>query len=355
MNEQSRSESWLFLGAASITCIAVGGVLKWLERRGNITMKRNPCCYKDYSKLQHDLSCSDTGVLQDIVIEGKIKPEENTASSGKSVSNKGPVGLIANMGKVRMNPNSKESLGNAAFGPITMQIMAIYDTAISEANEMIPKPFFSVPFILEDETTNNTIKVREIDISHGFRSFRSDIVTSTEQCTLPMQSNDHVHYIQSGIQYEMLLYGSMAAILGDAKRSLKEDIVCEFIPKEVAKSAESFTTKSNNIAFTVLIITGALLAIAALIFWKKERDNENQADEIGNQPEQDQQKGNENQASALGNQPEQQDQQRGNENQAGVVGNQPEQDQQKGNENQASALGNQPEQQDQPPDDNDGA
>lgn len=46
----------------------------------------------------------------------------------------------------------------------------------------------------------------------------------------------------------------MVAILGDAKKSLKEDIVCEFIPK-VAKSA---ATKPNNITFTVIIITGAL-------------------------------------------------------------------------------------------------
>ena len=253
-------------------------------------MKRNPCCYKDYSKLQHDLSRSDTGVLQDIVIEGKIKPEENTASSDKSVSNKGPVGLIANTGTVTTNPNKIPSWRETFFrphpsrDPNEMPIPAIYGRAISEANELIPKPFFSVPFILEDETTNNTIKVREIDMSHGFRSFRSDIVTSTEQCTLPMQSNDHVHYIQSGIQYEMLLYGSMAAILGDAKKSLKKDIVCEFIPKEVAKSAESFTTKSN-ITFTVLIITGALLAIAALLFWKKERGNENQPEKQDQPPD----------------------------------------------------------------------
>ena len=270
MNERSRSESWLFLGAASIACIAVGGVLKWLE------LKRNPRCYKDYSKLQHDLSHSGTGVLQDIVIEGKIKPEENTTSSDKSVSNKGPAGFITNMGKVKMNPNRKKSWDETMFGPTEMPIPAVYDSAISEANKLIPKPFFSVPFILEDETTNNTIKVREIDMSRVFRSFRSDIVTSTEQCTLPMQNNDYVYYIQSGIQYEMLLYGSMAAILGDAKRSLKEEMVCEFIPKEVANSAESFTTKSNT--FTVLIITGALLAIAALLFWKKERGNENQVD-----------------------------------------------------------------------------
>ena len=100
MNQVDLNHGYFLVQLVSHVYIAVGGVLKWLE------LKRNPRCYKDYSELQHDLSCSGTGVLQDIVIVGKIKPEENMTSSDESVSSKGPAGFIANMGNIILNRNA---------------------------------------------------------------------------------------------------------------------------------------------------------------------------------------------------------------------------------------------------------
>ena len=257
---------WIGLAGCSLAtaCIAVG-VVKW---------KTNPRCYRDYSKLQQDLEDSRSGGnLLDIVIEGKIKPEENTASSDESISSHGPAGFVVDMGNIRLNPDRKvgwiESVNE-------VPLKYAYEKAMTEINKLNPKNF-SFPFILKDETTNKTIKVKEIDISNGFRSLHNDITSPKKW---PLSTND---FIRSGIQYRLIMYGSMAAILGDAKKSPDKDIVCEFIPKEVAKSAESFTTKSNNTS-TLLIITGVLLAIAALLFLMKGRGNENQSVELGNQP-----------------------------------------------------------------------
>ena len=258
-----------FAGCSLATaCIAVG-VVKW---------KTNPRCYSDYSKLQQDLDNSRSGGdLLDIVIEGKIKPEENTAPSGTSISSHGPAGFVVDMGNISLNPDRKVGWIETINGSPEVPLKYAHEMSMNETNKLNPKNF-SFPFKLKDETTNKTIKVKEIDISHGFRSLHDDI-TSPKKWKLPTDS-----FIRSGIQYRIIMYGSMAAILGDAKKSPDKNIVCEFIPKEVAMSAKSFTTKSNNTS-TLLIITGVLLAIAALLFLMKGRGNENQAD-ADNEPEQ---------------------------------------------------------------------
>ena len=267
---------WIGLAGCSLAtaCIAVG-VVKW---------KTNPRCYRDYSKLQQDLEDSRSGGnLLDIVIEGKIKPEENTAPSDESISSHGPAGFVVDMGNIRLNPDRKVGWIETINGSPEVPLQYAHKEAMTETNKLDPKNF-SFPFILKDETTNKTIKVKEIDISNGFRSLHNDI-TSPKEWT---ESTNSGYYIRSGIQYRLIMYGSMAAILGDAKKSPDKDIVCEFIPKEVAKSAESFITipKFNGTS-TLLIITGVLLAITTLLFWMKRiRDNRNQAGELGNQPEQ---------------------------------------------------------------------
>ena len=251
-------------------CIAVG-VVKW---------KTNPRCYSDYSKLQQDLEDSRSGGdLLDIVIEGKIKSEENTAPSGTSISSHGPAGFVVDTGNISLNTDREVGWTRGwieyIFGSgVTSKSNAVKE-AIKETSKVNPDKF-SFPFKLKDETTNKTIKVKEIDISHGFRSLHDDI-TSPKKWKL---STDK--FIRSGIQYRIITYGSIVAILGDAKKSPDKDIVCEFIPKEVAKSAKSFTTKSNNTS-TLLIIMGVLIAITTLLFLMKGRGNENQSVESGNQ------------------------------------------------------------------------
>ena len=262
---------WIGLAGCSLAtaCIAVGvGVVKW---------KTNPRCYRDYSKLQQDLDNSRSGEnLLDIVIEGKIKSEKNTASSDESISSHGPTGFVVDVGNIGLNPDREVGWIEYLTGSPVFSQDEAFKIVINETNKLNPENL-SVPFILKDETANKTIKVKEIDISHVFRSLHDDI-TSPKKWKL--KTND---FIRSGIQYKILTYGSMAAILGDAKRSPDKNIVCEFIPKEVAKSAGSFITNRNNTS-TLLIITGILLAIAALLFLMKGRGNENQAVELGNQP-----------------------------------------------------------------------
>ena len=261
-----------FAGCSLATaCIAVG-VVKW---------KTNPRCYSDYSKLQQDLDNSRSGGdLLDIVIEGKIKPEENKAQSGTSISSHGPAGFVVDTGNISLNTDREVGWIRGWIEYIFGSGVTSKSNARKEAiNEIIKvnAENFSSPFKLKDETTNKTIKVKEIDISHGFRSLHDDI-------TSPKKHDEIAdNFIRSGIRYRIIMYGSMAAILGDARKSPDKDIVCEFIPKEVAKSAKSFTTKSNNTS-TLLIIMGVLIAITTLLFLMKGRGNENQAVELGNQP-----------------------------------------------------------------------
>ena len=248
-------------------CIAVG-VIKW---------KTNPRCYSDYSKLQQDLNNSRSGGdLVDIVIEGKIKPEKNTAPLGTSIRSHGPAGFVVDTGNISLNTDREVGWIEYIFGSGVTSKRNGRIVAIKETSEVNPENF-SFPFKLNDETTNKTIKVNTIDISHGFRSLHDDITSPKKW----KQSTGN--FIRSGIQYRIIMYGSMAAILGDAKKSPDKDIVCEFIPKEVAKSAQSFTTKSNDTS-TLLIIMGVLIAITTLLFLMKGRGNENQSVESGNQP-----------------------------------------------------------------------
>ena len=265
---------WIGLAGCSLAaaCIAVG-VVKW---------KTNPRrCYSDYSKLQQDLEDSRSGGdLLDIVIEGKIKPEENTAPSGTSIRSHGPVGFVVDMGNISLNTDREVGWIEYIRSFILTRRRSADIRVLMEGNKLNPENF-SVPFKLKDEITNKTIKVKEIDISHGFCSLHDDITSLKKWKLSPGK------FIRSGIQYKIIMYGSMGAILGDAKRSPDKDIVCEFIAKEVAKSAQSFTTKSNNTS-TLLIIMGVFIAITTLIFLMKGRGNENQASAVGNQPGQDQ-------------------------------------------------------------------
>lgn len=265
---------WIGLAGCSLaTACITFGVVKW---------KMNPRCYSDYSKLQQDLEDSRSGGdLLDIVIEGEIKPEENTAPSGTSIRSHGPVGFVVDTGNISLNTDREVGWIEYFSSFILTRRRSADIRVIMEGNKMNPENF-SVPFKLKDEITNKKIKVKEIDIiSHGFRSLHDDI-TSLKKWKVPADK-----FIRSGIQYRIIKYGSMAAILGDAIKSPDKDIVCEFIPKEVAKSAQSFTTKSNNIS-TLLIIMGVFIAITTLIFLMKGRGNENQASAVGNQPGQDQ-------------------------------------------------------------------
>ena len=260
--DQQGSDLLLGLGivslAAGVATLTAGAALKWLTS--------TPPSYDDYAQLIADLPRDRE--LSNIVIQGEIVEHTDRPNSNETAMIKnGPAGFMTCMGKATRLPRT-----------LWQKIVTIpehfKDTNSETAIPDLPL-IFSVPFKIRD-AKGNAIIVEKINMSQASpqRILHHDV--QLDSCDMTYDS--HLSYTtRSDVKYNVLLYGTTVAILGDATKRLGNDEIT-FYPKEVGNNIESFTStiklyKGTDLVLIIGGLTSAVLVITGigLILWMLNR------------------------------------------------------------------------------------
>ena len=259
--DQQGSDLLLGLGiaslAAGVATLTAGAALKWLTS--------TPPSYDDYAQLIADLP-TDHG-LSNIVIQGEIVKHADRSESNKTAMIKnGPAGFMTCMGKVTRLRTWWQKI---------VTIPKHFKDTISETAIPDLPPTFSVPFKIKD-AKGNTITVEKINMTQASpqRILHHDVQLHSREIThdSPLSYTTH-----SDVKYNILLYGTTVAILGDATKRLGNNEIT-FYPKEVGNNIESFTStiklyKGTDLVLIIGGFTSAVLVITGigLILWMLNR------------------------------------------------------------------------------------
>ena len=264
--------SGIFLGLG-IAGLATGAVLKLLEWRKQEVLLRElppavPHFYNNYDDLRNNLLA--TGNLQDVLIQGKVI--DSPQSSGFNATDKieaaihklGPTGKLRDAGKTTIEGSARCNI-DATSDSIPQTTGW---TKIWKEERPNPPNIFSVPFQIRI-SGGKYITIQKIQESENWTK-----VLEQKQSLGPIKEKfkDIKQTVCiSGIEYDMLLYGSTIAVLGNAK--LQDDKEIILIPTKVGESVQSFLPKENStklgtMTFRLLIIGGiSLIAIGIVLHW----------------------------------------------------------------------------------------
>ena len=255
--DQQGSDLLLGLGiaslAAGVATLTAGAALKWLTS--------TPPLYDDYAQLIADLPTDRE--LSNIVIQGEIVKHADRLDSNKTAMiESGPAGFMTCMGKATRLRTWWQKI-------VTIP-EHFKDTSSETAIPNLPLTF-SVPFKIRD-AKGNAIIVEKINMSQASpqRILHHDV--QLDSCKIaydsPLSYTTH-----SDVKYNILLYGTTVAILGDATKRLGNDEIT-FYPKEIGNNIESFTSTIKLYRGTDLVLiiggfTSAVLVITGigLILW----------------------------------------------------------------------------------------
>ena len=243
--------------AAGVATLTAGAALKWLTS--------TPPLYDDYAQLIADLPTDRE--LSNIVIQGEIVKHTDRPNSNETAMIKnGPAGFMTCMGKAtRLRTLWQKIVTIPEHFKDTNSETAIPDLPLT----------FSVPFKIRD-AKGNPITVEKINMSQASPQhiLHHDVQLHSREIThdSPLSYTTH-----SDVKYNILLYGTTVAILGDAKKRLGNNEIT-FYPKEVGNNIESFTStiklyKGTDLVLIIGGLTSAVLVITGigLILWMLNR------------------------------------------------------------------------------------
>uniref|UniRef100_A0A1X7TD02 Uncharacterized protein n=1 Tax=Amphimedon queenslandica TaxID=400682 RepID=A0A1X7TD02_AMPQE len=209
--------SGIFLGLG-IAGLAIGTVLKLQERMKKEVLVRElpptvPHYYDDYEDLRNNLSATSTGNLQDVLIQGKViaSPDFSATNEVEAAIHKlGPVGKLRDAGKATIEGSATCSID---VGSDSTPQTAGWRKFWKEETKN-PQKIFSVPFQIRD-SGRKYVTIKDIQESENWTK-----VLEQEQSLGPMKKKfkDVKQTVyQTGIKYDILLYGSTIAVLGIRK------------------------------------------------------------------------------------------------------------------------------------------